>query len=357
MYAVIMAGGVGTRFWPRSRFKRPKQFLKILDERTMIEATFDRLKNLIPGDQIYVVTTENQSNQVKEQLSALKPDNLIIEPKGKNTAPCIGLAAVILKQRDPGAVMAVLPADHRIQKEREFHRVLSAAGILASKMDCLVTIGIQPTYPSIGYGYIQVNGKVEEINETPVYKVKTFAEKPDLVTAERFIQSGDFLWNSGMFVWKAQTILDEIEESLPELFDGLMEIEKYLPTKKRVEVIQKVFCQIKSISIDYGVMEQSQNVFVLKGDFDWNDVGSWDEVYKISEKDENGNVLIGNHFTRDTKGCFIDAPNRFIATLGVEDLIIVETSDALLICRRDMAQHVKDLVDAMKRKDLDHYLE
>jgi mannose-1-phosphate guanylyltransferase len=253
--------------------------------------------------------------------------------------------------------MAVLPADHRIQKEREFHRVLSAAGILASKMDCLVTIGIQPTYPSIGYGYIQVNGKVEEINETPVYKVKTFAEKPDLVTAERFIQSGDFLWNSGMFVWKAQTILDEIEESLPELFDGLMEIEKYLPTKKRVEVIQKVFCQIKSISIDYGVMEQSQNVFVLKGDFDWNDVGSWDEVYKISEKDENGNVLIGNHFTRDTKGCFIDAPNRFIATLGVEDLIIVETSDALLICRRDMAQHVKDLVDAMKRKDLDHYLE
>lgn len=357
MYAVIMAGGVGTRFWPRSRFKRPKQFLKILDERTMIEATYDRLKNLIPEDQIYVVTTENQSNQVKEQLAALRSDNLIIEPKGKNTAPCIGLAAIILKQRDPGAVMAVLPADHRIQKEREFQRVLTAAGILASKKDCLVTIGIQPTYPSIGYGYIQVNGKVDDIDETPVYKVKTFAEKPDFVTAERFIQSGDFLWNSGMFVWKAQTILAEIEESLPELFDGLMEIEKYLPTKKRDEVIQKVFCQIKSISIDYGVMEQSQNVFVLKGDFDWNDVGSWDEVYKISAKDENDNVLIGNHFTRDTTGCFIDAPNRFIAALGVDDLIIVETSDALLVCRRDMAQNVKDLVDAMKRKDLDQYLE
>lgn len=357
MYAVIMAGGVGTRFWPRSRFKRPKQFLKILDERTMIEATFDRLGNLIPDDKIYVVTTENQSKQIKEQLSALKPENLIIEPKGKNTAPCIGLSAVILKQRDPEAVMAVLPADHRIQKQQQFHKVLSAAGIVASKRNCLVTIGINPTYPSIGYGYIQVNGKVDEINETPVYKVKTFAEKPDLVTAERFIQSGDFLWNSGMFVWKAQTILDEIEESLPELYDGLMEIQKYLTTKKRDEVIQKVFCQIKSISIDYGVMEQSQNVYVLKGDFDWNDVGSWEEVYKISGKDENENVLIGNHFTRDTRGCLIDSPNRFIATLGVEDLIVVETDDALLICRRDRAQQVKDLVDAMKRKDLDQYLE
>jgi len=357
MYAVIMAGGVGTRFWPRSRFRRPKQFLKILDERTMIKATFDRLGELIPGDQIFVVTTENQSLQVREQLSALKSENLIVEPKGKNTAPCIGLAAVILKQRDPEAVMAVLPADHRIQKEPEFRRVLSAAGIVAAKRNCLVTIGINPTYPSIGYGYIQVNSKVDEINDTPVYKVKTFAEKPDLVTAERFLQSGDFLWNSGMFVWKAKTILHEIEESLPELYDGLKEIEKYLTTNKRDEVIQKVFCQIKSISIDYGVMEQSQNVYVLKGDFDWNDVGSWEEVYKISEKDENENVLIGNHFTRDTRGCLIDSPKRFIATLGVENLIVVETDDALLICRRDQAQQVKDLVDAMKRKDLDQYLE
>lgn len=357
MYAVIMAGGVGTRFWPRSRFKRPKQFLKILDERTMIEATFDRLVELIANDKIYVVTTESQSHQIREQLPALKPENLVVEPKGKNTAPCIGLAAVILKHRDPNAVMAVLPADHRIEKEQEFRKVLSTAGIVAAKRNCLVTIGIKPTYPSVGYGYIQMNSQVEAIQETPVYKVKTFAEKPDSVTAQRFIESGDFLWNSGMFVWKAQTILDEIEESLPELYDGLMEIQKYLPTKKRDEVIQKVFCQIKSISIDYGVMEHSQNVYVLKGDFDWNDVGSWEEVYKISEKDEHGNVLIGNHFTRDTRGCLIDAPKRFIATLGVENLVIIETDDALLIAQRDMAQQVKDLVDAMKRKNLDQYLE
>jgi len=356
MYAVIMAGGVGTRFWPRSRYERPKQFLNILDERTMIQTTFSRLDKLISQDQIYVVTTEAYSDEVKKQLSALKPENLILEPKGKNTAPCIGLAAIILKHKDPAAVMAVLPADHRIQREEDFRNVLSAAETIALKKDCLVTLGIRPTYPSTGYGYIQVNSQVDEINHVPVFKVKTFAEKPDLKTAQRFIQSGDFLWNSGMFVWKVQAILKEIEESIPELYDGLMEIEKSLGKKWQAEVIKKVFCQIKSISIDYGVMEQSQNVCVLKGDFDWNDVGSWDEVYKISSKDEDENVIIGSHFAKDTKRCLIDSPYRFIAALGVEDLIIVDSGDALLICRRDKAQDVKDLVDALKRKNLEQYL-
>ncbi len=252
--------------------------------------------------------------------------------------------------------MAVLPADHRIKNEDQFRAVLSAAEVMASKQDCLVTIGIHPTYPSTGYGYIQVNGKVDEVNGIDVFKVKTFAEKPDLPTAQRFLDSGDFLWNSGMFVWKVRAILREIEESLPELYDGLMEIEKYLGTKTQDEVIKKVYCQIKSISIDYGVMEQSENVYLLKGEFDWNDVGSWEEVYKISLQDEDNNVIYGNHFLKDTKGCLIDSPNRFIATLGIENLIIVDTEDALLICRRDLAQNVKDVVDAMKRKNLDQYL-
>lgn len=252
--------------------------------------------------------------------------------------------------------MAVLPADHRIKNEQLFRKVLAAAEITASKQDCLVTIGIHPTYPSTGYGYIQVNGKVDEIDAVDVFKVKTFAEKPDSPTAERFLNSGDFLWNSGMFIWKAKAILKEIEESLPELYDGLMEIEKYLGTKHQDEIIKKVYCTIKSISIDYGVMEQSKNVFVLKGEFDWNDVGSWEEIYKISKHDQDGNVVIGDHLPRDTKGCLIDSPHRFIATLGLENLIIIDTEDALLICRRDMAQHVKDLVDAMKRKNLEQYL-
>lgn len=356
MYAVIMAGGVGTRFWPRSRFRRPKQLLQILDNRTMIQATVDRLDQLVTRDQIYVVSTESQIDGIKEQLPFLRSENLIIEPKGKNTAPCIGLAAIILKQIDPEAMMAVLPADHQIKNQALFQKVLSAAVATASKRKCLVTIGIHPTYPSTGYGYIQVNGMVDEINEADIFKVKTFAEKPDLTTAQGFLRSGDFLWNSGMFVWNVNVILKEIEESLPELYDGLIEIEKYLGTESQEEIIKKVYCQIKSISIDYGVMEHSENVYVLKGEFDWNDVGSWAEIYKIFPHDEENNVIIGNHFAKDTKGCLIDSRDRFIATLGIENLIIIDTEDALLICRRDMAQQVKDLVDAMKRKNLDHYL-
>jgi len=356
MYAVIMAGGVGTRFWPRSRFKRPKQLLKILDDKTMIQATVNRLDGLINPDKILVVTTEPQIEEIKEQLPFLKSENLIVEPKGKNTAPCIGLSAVILKHRDPDAVMAVLPADHRILNEQLFRNVLAAAGETAAKRDCLVTIGIHPTCPATGYGYIQVNGKVDEINAIDIFKVKTFAEKPDLPTAQRFLASGDFLWNSGMFIWKAKSILMEIEESLPELYDGLMEIEKYLGTKSQDEVIKKVYCTIKSISIDYGVMEQSENVVVLKGEIDWNDVGSWDEIYKMSPHDPDKNVIIGDHIVKDTKGCLIDSPNRFVATVGLENLIIIDTDDAILVCRRDMAQQVKDLVDAMKRKNLEQYL-
>jgi len=356
MYAVIMAGGVGTRFWPRSRNKRPKQLLKILDDKTMIQATVSRLNGLIAQDRVCVVTTEPQIEEIKEQLPFLRAENLIVEPKGKNTAPCIGLSAVLLKHRDPEAVMAVLPADHRILNEQLFCKVLAAAEVVALKQDCLVTIGIHPSYPSTGYGYIQLNGKVDEIDNIAIFKVKTFAEKPDSNTARRFLNSGDFLWNSGMFIWKANAILKEIEESLPELYDGLMEIEKYLGTKLQDEVIKKVYCTIKSISIDYGVMEQSNNVFVLKGEFDWNDVGSWEEIYKVSKHDQDNNVIIGNHLTKDTKGCLIDSPHRFIATLGLEHLIIIDTEDALLICRREMAQDVKDLVDAMKRKNLEQYL-
>jgi mannose-1-phosphate guanylyltransferase len=356
MYAVIMAGGIGTRFWPRSRYELPKQFLTILDNHTLIQATFDRLHKIIPRQQIFVVTTETQSQQVRTQLPLLPAENLIVEPKGKNTAPCIGLAAIMLKRIDPEAVMVVLPSDHRIQREEQFYAVLTAAEQFALKNDSLITLGIRPTYASTGYGYIQLNGQVDEINGLPIFKVKTFAEKPDATTAQRFIESGDFLWNSGMFIWRINAILRAIEELLPELYDSLMEIEKHLGKQSQNEVIKKVFCQIKSISIDYGVMEQSKDVYVLKGDFDWNDVGSWEEVYKISDKDENGNVIIGNHFTKDSQRCYIDSPHRFIATVGVDDLIIVDAGDALLICRRDRAQQVKDLVDAMKRKNLEQYL-
>lgn len=356
MYAVIMAGGIGTRFWPRSRQTHPKQLLKIIGDRSLIQSTIDRLNPLIKHENVIVVSTTLQAEEIKRQLPFLKPENLIIEPKGKNTAPCIGLAALFIKRIDPEAVMAVLPADHTIKKEQQFKQVLVVAEQVAQQKDCLVTIGINPTYPSTGYGYIQFNDKIDEIEGMPVYKVKTFAEKPDIKTAERFINSGDFLWNSGMFVWKTKTILKEIEEALPEMYDGLLEIEKSLGTKSQNEVINKVYCQIKSISIDYGVMEHTRNVNILKGDFGWSDIGSWEEVYQILEKDEHKNVSIGSHFLKNSSGCLIDAPDKFVATLGVEDLIIVETEDALLICQRDKAQAVKELVESMKRKEQTQYL-
>ncbi len=356
MYVVIMAGGVGTRFWPKSRFRRPKQLLKIAEKQTMIQATIKRLKGIVADDQIYIITTQQQQEEIQKQVPFLTAQNIIVEPKGKNTAPCIGLAALLLKHRDPGAVMAVLPADHRIKKIKKFQQILQAAEKLALQRDCLVTIGIKPTYPATGYGYIQLNNEQRVIDDVPAFRVKTFAEKPDLKTAERFLQSGDFLWNSGMFIWRAETILAEIENSIPELYDGLLEIEEALGSENEAEVIQKVYCRIKSISIDYGVMEQSENVCVLKGDFDWNDVGSWEEVYKISAKDDAQNVVIGNHLLEDTNNCYIDSDEKFIAALGIENLIIVNTEDALLICSKDRAQEVKELVELMKRKKLDQYL-
>jgi len=231
MYAVIMAGGIGTRFWPRSRQKHPKQLLKILGNRTLIQQTVDRLDPLIKQEHIFIVSTQLQMDEIQQQLPFLKPENLIVEPKGKNTAPCIGLAALFVKHLNPNAIMAVLPADHNIKNEDQFKKVLAVAEQVAQQEECLVTIGINPTYPSTGYGYIQLDREIKNIADMSVYRVKTFAEKPDIRTAERFINSGDFLWNSGMFVWKAKTILREIEEALPELYDGLLEIDKTIGTK------------------------------------------------------------------------------------------------------------------------------
>ncbi|NOZ62816.1 MAG: mannose-1-phosphate guanylyltransferase [Calditrichaeota bacterium] len=356
MYAVIMAGGEGTRFWPRSRSKQPKQLLNIVDSDTMIQSTVKRLKGLVDWDHILVVTTIHQKDAILEQLPLLSPENLVIEPKGKNTAPCIGLAATLLDKKDPDDVMVVLPADHRIENDQLFRKTLRAAAHLAETQNGLVTIGIDPTYPATGYGYIQHRQLVENIDGIEAYSVKTFAEKPDIQTAKRFLKSGDFFWNSGIFIWKTSKILQEIEDSLPELHSGLMRISEAMGTNREAEVIEKVYCQIKSMSIDYGVMEHSRNVFVVKGKFAWNDVGSWDEVYKIFPKDKNGNAVTGQAMLLDTKNCFVDVKDLFVGAIGLENMIVVRTSDALLICPRERAQEVRDLVDLMKRKKLDQFL-
>lgn len=350
MFGLIMAGGTGTRFWPKSRERLPKQLLKIHGEKTMIQHTVARLAPIIKPENIHIVALPSHKDQIHAQLPAIPEKNIIVEPLGKNTAPCIGLGALYLRKIDPDAVMVVLPADHLIADEQQFVSDLQYAGQLAKEANALITIGIKPTFPATGYGYIQFNEKRITTGECTAFKVKTFAEKPNYELACRFLDSGDFLWNSGCFVWKAQTILDEIEQHLPNMADGLAEIDAAIGTRQETKTIDRVYRQIRNISIDYGIMEQSENVFVIPGDFGWNDVGTWSEVYNIRQKDEQQNVAGNQHILIDSSGCLIESKNKLVATVGMKDTIIVETDDAILVCARDSAQDVRQVIDMLKRK-------
>lgn len=352
IYAVIMAGGVGSRFWPRSKKALPKQLLKIFGDTTMIQATVERIDDLIDRNRIFVITNEIQADEVKKQLHDIPEENIIIEPFGRNTAAAIGLASIIIKAKDPEAVTIVLPADHIIKEEEIFRNTLHNAARFAFEKKSLVTIGIHPTRPETGYGYIQIDDKKVQDN---IYKVLTFAEKPNYATAVRFLESGDFLWNSGMFIWRVDTILDEIRTYMPDLFEGLTEIEKHLNQNNYHDVLVKTYGQMKKISIDYGIMEKSTKVYLTKGFFTWSDVGSWEEVYQLSEKDSSGNALVGKVYTDKVIDSYIYSPDKFTAVIGVDNLIIINYDDTLLVCRRDRAQDVKNVVEYLKMNKLDDY--
>ncbi len=353
LYAVIMAGGVGSRFWPRSRAATPKQLLKIFGDDTMIQATVNRLKGLVNNEKIFVITNEIQKEQITEQLAEIPPENIIAEPFGKNTAPCVGLSAAIINKIDPDAVILTLPADHLILNEEKFRNTLANAADFAYENDALVTIGIVPTRPETGYGYIQIG---EEEISRGIFKVQTFAEKPNLSTAKRFVKSGDFYWNSGMFIWRGDTILSEIETHMPDLYHGVLQIREAYGNDDFEKVLRSVYGQLRSISIDYGVMEKSSKVYLTKGEFDWNDVGSWEAVYQLSERDDKGNAQIGDVYTEKTFGSYIYSKDKFAAVIGVENLVIIETKDALLVCNRDDAQSVKNVVDFLKVRNRDELL-
>ena len=356
MLALIMAGGSGTRFWPKSRRKHPKQLLKIHGDKTMIQHTVDRLQPTIPPENIFIVTTAEQRAEISAQLPQIPSQNIIVEPIGKNTAPCIGLGALYMRRVQPEAAMVVLPADHYIGDEDAWMKQLLNAEKIALASDALVTIGIQPTHPATGYGYIQFESEAIAIDSVQAYRVKTFAEKPNYETACRFLESGDFLWNSGIFVWKISLILRKIEEHLPEISDSLNSIDLAIGKPGEKEAIDTAYRQFRNISIDYGVMENARDVFVLPGNFQWNDLGSWDEVFKISTKDEHGNSTGDGHIHIDTEGCLIEADGKVVATIGLRDVVIVDTQDALLICPRERAQEVKEIVEILKRRKLNHLL-
>jgi mannose-1-phosphate guanylyltransferase len=357
MVVLIMAGGAGTRFWPKSRERRPKQLLPIIGEETMLQSTVRRLLPLIPVENIFIISNQVQYAGIVEQLPMLPAGNIIIEPRPKNTAACIGLGAILLQQHEPDGVMVVLPADHLIGDDEVFRETLLNAGKIAAEQDVLITIGIQPTYPATGYGYIQFSDSPITVGPATAYPVKTFAEKPNVETAKSFLDSGDFLWNSGIFVWRIPVIMTQLEEHLPHHYDGLREISRALSKPEQAGVIDRVYQQIKSISIDYGVMEKAKNVVVLRGQFRWNDLGSWDEVYKLLSKDQDYNATNGNtHLLLDSGGCLVDVPGKTVAAVGIRDMIIVETEDALLLCPRSRAQEVKDVVELLKRRKLNQLL-
>ncbi len=364
-YAVIMAGGVGTRFWPKGTVKHPKQFLKIGDGNySMIQQTFKRLEGLVADDKVFVVTNVNYKNEVHKQLPKIPEENIICEPFGRNTAPCIGLAALFIKQFDPEGNIIVLPADHIIKDVSEFQKILKCALKFSKDNGGIVTLGIKPTEPSTGYGYIQfdpdkkidisLNG--DECIDKEVYKVKTFAEKPDLQLAKMFLESGDFLWNSGMFIFRTDIILNEMKSSLPDMFESILSLEKHLFSKDFNKELEDVYGQIKGISIDYGIMEKAENVYTIKSEFGWNDVGSWDEIYNINQKDENGNVMFGKAQALESKNSLVMSDAGFTALIGVEDLLVINTENGLLICKKSESQKVKEVVEYLKRKGLDNYL-
>ena len=356
-YAVIMAGGGGTRLWPLSRQSRPKQLLPIIEQRSLFQMAVDRLDGLFNPAHIIVVTVQNQVNELHEQCPLIPMENFLIEPEPRGTASVIGLAAIALTKRDPDAVMAVLTSDHYIGNQDWFHKLLKVAAIVAEK-NYLVTLGITPTYAATGYGYIQHGAVQGRYNGVDVYYVANFKEKPDELQAQIMLATGDHSWNSGMFIWKAKKILTEIDRQMPTLGGALRKIAAKWNTPQRQQTLEKEWLNLTPQTIDYGIMEGAGDVVVIPaGSLKWSDVGSWDSLFDVLPSDANENIIIGGrHFGLDTKKSlvYVNQEHRLIVTIGVRDLVVVDTGDVLLICRKDEAQKVRHVVNLLKEKGDEH---
>jgi len=351
-----MAGGSGTRFWPLSREMSPKQILKLIGPKSLLQETVSRMPGVIPRDQIVVVTSQQQVDIIKPHLLGVLDSNILVEPMPKNTAPCIGLAALHIQRLDPEAVMVVLPSDHRITDLEKFQSVLQTGIDLTLENRSLVTIGIPPTRPETGYGYIQIKPENSNLPDG-VHTVETFAEKPNRTTAERFLQSGDFFWNSGIFIWKAKQILSEMEEHLPDQYAQLRLIDQADGEDDYFSVLSNHYNRIRPISIDYGIMEVSQSrIYMLEGAFGWSDVGSWDELFRIHSKTGMQNVTEGEAIYIDSSNNLVYSPNKMAAVIGMEDVLVVNTPDATLICPLDRAQDVKNIVEKLRKDNRKEYL-
>lgn len=355
--AVLMAGGKGERFWPKSRTNLPKQFLNISGQKSMIQQSIQRLERYVSISEIFVVTNRLYAELIHVQIPHLPIENIIIEPIGRNTAPCIGVASLIIEERYPDSVMVVLPSDHIIGNEEGFIQILKTAVEVAQSGEKLVTLGIGPTYAETGYGYIERMEETELVNGFEVHKVNRFVEKPDLKTAQSYVESGNFYWNSGIFIWRTRVIRDYIEALMPQMHDVLETMKNAFKEMAVNDVVESEFHKMPDESIDYGIMEKVNEIFVIPCRFGWDDVGSWTALERISDLDGDGNVIKGGNILNiDTKRCIIEGNGKLIATLGVEDLIIVDTEDVTLICSKDKAQEVKTLIKELRKQKMEEYL-
>ena len=358
-YAVIMAGGSGTRLWPLSRKHQPKQSLRIAGDRTLFQYAVDRLEGLFPHERIMVVTVADQVDMLHGEYPEIPVENFIIEPLPRGTASVVGLACVALKHRDPNATMAILTADHLIRNDAHLRQLLRAAHAVAQE-DVLVTLGITPSYPATGYGYIQKGEPFGDYEGLATFDVNRFKEKPREAQAQVMVADGQHVWNSGMFIWRVDAVMGEIERQMPDLYDKLEKISDAWLDETKMDTLANVWPMIDPQTIDYGIMEQAQQVVVIPSvDLGWNDVGSWESLFESIDGDAAGNIVLrGDPITFDTQGTLIcgDSSEHLIVTIGVEDLIIIDSGDAILVCDRKHAQRVRDVVDYLKKQGREDYL-
>ncbi len=355
-YAVIMAGGSGTRLWPLSRRARPKQMLALFDDRTLFQTAVERLDGLFPPERIFVVTVKEQADELQAQCPQIPRNNFLPEPMPRGTAAVVGLGALAIKHFDPQGVMAVLSADHFIANENLFRQLLLTSFDVASD-GYLVTLGIEPTFPATGFGYIQKGVRIGAYHGMDVFRVRRFKEKPDEVQARNLLSSGDYTWNSGMFIWRVERILAELELQMPDLSAGLIEIDRTWGTSQIEETLPRVWSRLKTDTIDYGVMEGAAEAVVIPAaGLRWNDVGSWESLFDILDSDQQGNIVMGGkHIGLNTHDSliYVTQERRLIVTIGVEDLVVVDTGDVLLVCRKDQAQQVRQVVNQLRETGQD----
>lgn len=356
MYAAIIAGGSGTRLWPRSRQEKPKQFHVLYGEKTLLQQTVERLEPMVAKDQFYVIANKSHRDSVMSQVDWLPERNFVGEPVAKNTAPAVGIIATLIAHSDPNAVILITPADHIILKQKQFRRILEVAERVASEGQNVVTIGIRPTCPETGYGYIQMAEEKHIDGDVDIHKVVSFKEKPDTKTAEDYVASWHYVWNAGMFVWSVKTIMELYRDHAPDIYKLLIRYDGAIGTPDEQKVFEEVYEAFPSISVDYAIMEHAENISVIPASIGWSDLGSWSSVYEMMEKDEEGNAVTGDTLTLDTHNCLVHAGDRLVCTVGLDNMVVIDSGDVVVVMPKGRSQDVKVLLDEIKKRGRKKFL-